>query len=276
MKFEIVPAHELSLAEQATVFTEAFSGYVAGSVQLNAGALATFIAGQGIDICHSRYARSDTGHLVSFGYINRTGNISRLAGMGTVSGARRSGAAAFVLNSLMEEAKQRGDEAMVLEVIEQNPAAVQLYETQGFRRLTTLYGWRSGGAIASPDAKELRAVPMFEALQLSNRPDYPAIPWQISAHAAAKVVSAHTFELDDTAVVTSDPAAPPIRLHAFLGTDGTNWKSLRELIQALLGNWPEREIYAPPIFPEQFANEVFQPLNFRREELRQFLMRKDL
>src|SRR6478672_6465639 len=102
MEFEIVPAYEVSVAEQATVFNAAFAGYVGGSFELNSISIASFISFQGIDLCYSRFARNSSGKLVSFGYINRTGNIPRLAGMGTVSAARRSGAAGFVLECLLE------------------------------------------------------------------------------------------------------------------------------------------------------------------------------
>src|SRR4051812_16897135 len=132
MTFEIVPAFELSLAEQAKVFNAAFAGYVGGSFELDAATLASFISFQGIDLCYSRFGRDRQGQFVSFGYINRTGMFPRLAGMGTVAGARRSGAAASVLVALLEEANTRGDKAMILEVIEQNPPAVALYQAHGF------------------------------------------------------------------------------------------------------------------------------------------------
>jgi len=60
LKFEIVSAHELSLAEQAKVFTDAFTGYIGGSFELDASRLAAFISVQGIDLCYSRFARDRT------------------------------------------------------------------------------------------------------------------------------------------------------------------------------------------------------------------------
>src|ERR1043166_9133143 len=105
MNFEIVPAHDVPLSDQAKVFNDAFTGYVAGSVKLDANSLAAFMCGHGVDLCYSRFARDEKGVLASFGYINRTGNVTRLAGMGTVSAARRSGAAQFLMSHLLDEAK---------------------------------------------------------------------------------------------------------------------------------------------------------------------------
>ncbi len=43
MKFEIIPDHDLPLAEQAEIFTRAFSGYVGGEFAMDASALARSI-----------------------------------------------------------------------------------------------------------------------------------------------------------------------------------------------------------------------------------------
>jgi ribosomal protein S18 acetylase RimI-like enzyme len=276
LKFEIVPAHELSFSEQADVFNAAFTNYVGGSFHMQASSLAGFICAQGIDLCYSRFLRDDSGELVSFGYINRTGNVSRLAGMGTVPAARRSGAAGSVLSHLLEEARQRGDATMMLEVIEQNPGAHALYRSHGFKEVTRLFGWRNSGDQSPQNATHPGEISILQALSLPACVDYPTLPWQISRHAAAKVASAHAFGLHDSAVVIGDANASPIRLHGFLGCNGTSWEPFRHLIAGLLAKFPNREFYAPPIFPEQFGAEIFEPLKFRQEPINQFLMRKDL
>ena len=89
---EIIPAHDLPLAEQAEIFTRALSGYVGGAFAMDANALARSIFHQGVDLCYSRFLTTTEG-LVGFGYINRTENLSRLAGVGVVPEARRNGVA---------------------------------------------------------------------------------------------------------------------------------------------------------------------------------------
>ena len=101
---------------------------------MDAAALGRLIHAQGIDLCYSRFARSAPG-LCGFGYITRTGDLSRLAGMGVLAASRRTGVARGLLRHLIEEARARGDRMMVLEVIEQNPPSYALYEKQGFRSL---------------------------------------------------------------------------------------------------------------------------------------------
>src|SRR5437763_10012360 len=104
MNFQIIPVYEVPVAEQAKVFNDAFAGYVAGSFVMDPGALAAFFCGHGVDLCYSRFVRDETRALVSFGFINRTGNITRLAGMGTVPAARRFGAGRFLMSHLLNEA----------------------------------------------------------------------------------------------------------------------------------------------------------------------------
>ena len=276
MNFQIVPAYDVSFAEQANVFNDAFAGYVAGSFKMDANSLAVFICGHGVDLCYSRFARDENGALASFGFINRTGNIARLAGMGTVPQLRRSGAAAFLMSHLLGEAKARGDAAMVLEVIEQNPPAVMLYRSCGFREITRLFGWRIDASRNQSATPKLCEIPIIEALALATSLDYPELPWQISRHAAAKVASGRAFAANNVAVVTGPPSPAAVRIHAFLGCDGKNWEPLRRLTAALLQKFPNQEFFAPAVFPERFGTEIFEPLKFAKEPLSQFLMRKDL
>lgn len=275
MDFEIVPAHELPLAEQASLFNQAFAGYLAGSMEFDPAGFARFLCAQGTDLCYSRFVRQK-GAVLAFGFINRTGNISRVAGMGTIPAARRTGAAAHLLLHLLMEAKERRDEAMVLEVFEQNLPALSLYRQHGFRELTRLFGWRRQGGGAAMNANQLREICPLAATQMPSAMEYPTLPWQISRYAVAKLGAAHAFCRNDACVVIGSVEAQPIRLHGFFGYDGQNWRALRDLVATILGKFPQKEFFAPAIFPEKFGTEIFEPLGFAREALNQFLMCRDL
>jgi GNAT superfamily N-acetyltransferase len=276
MNFEIVPAHQLSLAEQARVFTDAFTGYLAGFKEINAEAMAALLSAQGIDLCYSRFIRTKADNKsVAFGYINRTGNVSRLAGMGTVPGARRTGGAGTLLSHLLAEAKARGDDAMVLEVFEQNTPALALYRQNGFRELTRLFGWRRVNDPPKESLSKIEEISLLAALEMPSLLEYPELPWQVSRHAVAKLLSARAFHGDGAAVVIADPDVPPTRFHAFLGFDG-DWTPLRNVAAALLARFPKIEFIAREIFPEPFGTEIFERLGLHREPLNQFLMRREL
>ena len=181
MNFEIIPAAEISLAEQATVANAAFAGYIGGWTKMDARTLAHFLALQGADLYYSRFVRTSEG-LAGFGYINRTGDILRLGGMALIPSARGTGAARHLLLQLLDEGRSRGDAAMILEVIEQNPRAVALYRREGFRQIGRLVGWRRPMNSGMPDAPAaLQKVPILRAVQMQTAHDYPEIPWAISS-----------------------------------------------------------------------------------------------
>ena len=280
MQFEIVPAYELSLAEQASVANRAFAGYIGGWTDLDASTLARFLTLQGSDLLYSRFVRADAG-LVGFGYMNRTANILRLSGMGIVPEARGSGAAGALVEKLFAEADERGDEAVVLEVIEQNPRAHSLYRRHGFRELARLTGWRRSADAAPPQhaATSGGEVSPVAALRIPAAVDYPEIPWQISRHAIAKVPVSRAFRTETVCVVIGDPEAKPVRIYTALSVDpphGGVWSELRSVLAGVIARFPNREFFAPAIFPEDFGTHLFEPLGFKPEPISQFLMRRDV
>jgi GNAT superfamily N-acetyltransferase len=275
-ELEIIPAHDVPISEQAKIFTEAFAGYVGGSFEMDAPALSRFIFHQGADICHSRFARTAEG-LAGLAYVNRTGNISRVGGMAVVPAARRAGVARQLLTHLLEEARTRGDQAMMLEVIEQNLAAHRLYLQQGFRETGHLLSWRrKAGAPASESTQPLEEISLIRATQIPSALEYPDLPWPITRHALEKSAAKHAFRNGQTLIVTGDLEVTPVRVHALSCSDRMDWAALRETLGSLLQRYPDHEFFTPPVFPEVYGQEVFQPLGFAQEPMSQFLMRYDL
>lgn len=84
-----------------------------------------------------------------------------------------------------------------------------------------------------------------------------------------------TVVIDDPA---AEPGTAPIRTHALFSSDpeSVNWPKMRTAFSALIQAHPDREFFAPAVFPEEFGRNVFAPLGFRPDPLRQFLMRRDL
>ena len=278
----IIPAHEIAFDQQANVFREAFEGYVGGLLAMDAATLASFLRSQGIDLCYSRFARNSDG-VCGFGYIARVGDVSRLSGMGVISRARRMGVARNLLLRLIEEARGRNDRAMLLEVIEQNPAAVALYQSEGFREIAKLLGWRrKPGPLpgSSAPAKRPQIISPLVAGQLSSALEFPQLPWQISRHAIVRLANPRAYSSGHAAVVLDDPGRDkPIRVSALfsIARDDPDWTAIRELFDSVIQHfYLERETFAPPVFPEIFGEKIFAPLGFGQEPLRQRLLRREL
>lgn len=274
MKFEIVPAHDLSFAEQAQIFNRAFAGYLVKFPEMDAAGVAQFMRPQGVDLCYSRFVRVN-GELAGFGCINRTGNITRLAGMGVVPEARRTGAATFLLSHLLEEAKWRCDRVMVLEVFEQNVPALALYRRHQFREVTRLFGWRGKPTSTKAVPANLEEISIIEVTQTLCKTDYPDVPWQVSRYVVAKLPEGRAYKIGTTCAVIGNPSASPIRIYALLGSANSDSVAKRDILIALSHKFPEAEFFAAHLFPEEFI-EVFEPLGFKREPLNQFLMRREL
>ena len=273
MDFAIVPAHELSFDVQTSIFNRAFAGYLAGWNDLDSATLALFIRGQGADLCYSRFLGAN-GALVGFGYINRIGNVVRLAGMGIVPEGRRTGASSFLLSRLLDEAKSRGDEAMVLEVFEQNLPGLALYRRHKFRELMRLLGWRrKPQKLDEAIQHDLEEISLITAAQISSPIDFPDFPWPGSRHAVAKTADARAYKIEDASVVISNPNGAPIRVLALLGESSD---ALRNVLGAVLARFQGIEFFARETFPEVFGHEIFEPLGFTKEPLNQILMRHDL
>jgi hypothetical protein len=75
--------------------------------------------------------------------------------------------------------------------------------------------------------------------------------------------------------VISNTAVQHIRVHAFLVAE-QDWNVLRNILAAVIQQFPNREFFAPAIFPEEFGLEIFPPLGFVRDPLNQLLMRREL
>jgi len=242
MSFEIVPAHDVPLAEQASIANQAFAGYVGGWTDLNPDTLARFILLQGADIFYSRFVCA-AGALAGFGYINRTGDISRLAGMAMIPSARGTGAASCLLHHLLAEAEERGDRAMILEVIEQNSRANTFYRKHGFREINRLFGWRrQPGAATDPEPSAVEEISILEAIGLPSACEYPTLPWQISPHAIAKGVGLRAFRVTRVGVVIGDPTTQPIRVHG-LWSANNSWEDLCGALAAVLARFPGSEFF---------------------------------
>lgn len=269
-----MPAHEIAFAEQAAIFNRAFTGYLAGWHDLDAAGIARVICAQNVDLFYSRFIRAD-GALAGFGYINRTGNITRLGAMGTVPEARRSGAAAHLLLHLLGEAKARDDQAMVLEVFEQNTPALTLYRRHDFKELMRLFGWKRAAGIASAEARtKLEEISLLNASRLKVIRRFPEIPWQVSQHAVLKAPGARAYKIDNACVVISDPQTNPVRIHSVLWSEDA--LAAQRVLSAVLARFADKDFFAPAIFPEEFGVEIYGPLGFTREPLNQILMRRDL
>src|SRR5687768_10546492 len=176
MNLEFPSMADYGLERAAKVLSRAFEDYFV-RIPFTLGALLNAARTDSVDLTSSRIFVRD-GAAVGGALIARRGWTTRLAGMAITPEARRTGVGRAAVLQLLAEAKARGDRTMVLEVIEQNTAAVELYRACGFetvRRLVGFAGPAPSGAVVPPGLTE---TDFREVAAAVTRYGLPDLPWQ--------------------------------------------------------------------------------------------------
>ena len=267
----IVSAAELRLDELAALFTDAFAGYLV-PVTVSAAAFAERVCAESIDLSSSVVMLREAP--VALALVARRGRESRLASMGVIPSARRTGAAAALLARVLDDARARGDRWLRLEVFETNLPARALYERAGFRPLARLVGYEG-------DAIVKQAAPLVEvdACELGRRVarDLPPLelPWQLEPTSLMVPPStAHAFTVDGSAMVLVSQVGPErawLRALHTLPAERRRGHATR-LVGALAAQLHPRTLVFSALYPENLASDVFARLGFRRAELAQLEM----
>ncbi|NOH00695.1 MAG: GNAT family N-acetyltransferase [Chloroflexi bacterium] len=190
------------------------------------------------------------------------------------------------MQSLIEEAKGRGEKEMVLEVIEQNTAGVKLYEKVGFIKVRRLVGYKldtnlaqaavpgGGDAALSSDIEEIDIRDLARQVTYHGMKD---LPWQLSG----TTIMQHTppsraFRLNDAYCLISNPDATDISISSVLVKARSRGAGLSTvLLRALFAKFPNKVWHVSPIYPEEMGF-IFEHVGMERESLSQWQMSRVL
>ena len=157
----LVPASELALADFAALWTAAYEGYFV-PVHVDEAALAAIVDSWDIDLARSRVALDGDARL-GFANLAVREHGAWIGGVGVVPAARRGGVGRALMEAILGDAPR----PVTLEVIEQNEAAIALYELLGFERTRILEVW------------SLHEAPLVEARKVDPAPlGLSGLPWQ--------------------------------------------------------------------------------------------------
>jgi GNAT superfamily N-acetyltransferase len=270
---QLQPAFTRSLGELATLFNTAFDQYIGGQVSFTEASLASFIAHENVDLSLSQIVTRDD-QPIGFGLIARQGWSSRLVAMGIVP--RGEGVGKWALSRLIEQAAQRGDHWLELEVIEQNTPAVRLYEGAGFQRLRRLVGCE---ASAPPgEVAALERIDVAEIGRLVIISGAPDLPWQVAGASISRYASPNVgLHMDHAYAVISNPEAATIVLRTlFVPPDYRGQGRVRRLLRALFAQYPGKRWFVPAICPEEYGQLLIDHFGFQPQPISQFQMYRDL
>jgi ribosomal protein S18 acetylase RimI-like enzyme len=276
MKVEYAPIAELGPGPAAEVLAQAFADYVV-KIPFTEAMLRQMMQLDSVDLAQSLVVRLD-GEPVGAALIARRGPVSRLAGMAFVPVARRRGLGRALMERLISDARARGDRRMVLEVIEENTAAVRLYEEAGFkpkRRLMGFAGPAPDGLVPEP---KLAATSLCEVAAAMSRLDAAVDwPWQISGETIAHLPPpARGYTLDGAWIAVVNPAGPTAGFRALAVEGGADReKRAGRLLRAVMARHPAKEWRMSALWPEELAG-WFAGSGLGRHELTQWQMIRNL
>jgi len=260
----------------ADLMTRAFEGYLV-PMRFTPESLVALLLSDGVSHVHSRIVLK-AGEPVGVGLIARRGWACRLAGMGIVKPARRTGAGRFLLDALVEGARARGERELVLEVIEQNEPAVSLYRRAGFEVQRRLVGYKLASAAGEPDER-LQEVDVREAVRRLVVHGPADLPWQLAPEAFAHMGRNYrAFRLGRAwGIVLDAPQADTALLQSLVVPfEARRQGEATRLVRALLAQLSRQTWRVPIVLPEDLAPGLFEGVGFERERLSQFQMRLDL
>jgi len=270
------PISEFGVVPAAELLTRAFADYFI-TIAFGEEGLRRMVQLDSVDFGLSSVLLVD-GAPVGAALVARRGAVSRLAGMAILPKERQRGAGRALMEHLLAAACERGEMRMVLEVIEQNTAAVKLYETMGFERVRRLVGFVG----VPPDG--LNAEPALVAASASNVAHAVARmetavgwPWQLSAETVGQLPPpACGYALDGAWTLVMNPAGPVIGLRA-LAVEGSERREERavRLLHAVMAKHPAKEWRFSPLWPEELSS-WFSSAGLAPQEITQWQMVRDL
>ncbi len=274
MLLDTKPASDYPLPDLTQLLNLSFENYLV-PVAFNLSQFLTMIRKDSLDLAASRVLLVDE-QPAGIALIARRGWTSRLAAMGIVQGQRSKGAGSRFMRKLIDEARERNDHAMVLEVIEQNENAVKLYQKCGFQSVRRLIGLIRKDAIEK-NKTSLTAIDLREAGSLIAQHGLADLPWQLAGETIAHMnPPACAYRNGPALVVTSNLAVEHVVIWSLLVEPQARGQQLGvEMLKSVIANHPGKTWHIPAIFPEEFG-KLFERAGFEQEELTQWQMKLDL
>jgi ribosomal protein S18 acetylase RimI-like enzyme len=253
----------------ASILNSCFEGYLM-PVQFTGESVAQRFRAEHIDARVSYvYAKNDIPQGIVL--IARRGKTSRVAAMGVITAARGQGLGRLMLSEALGAARDRRDASMKLEVFEQNPRALGLYQSLGFEILRRLVGYQRPAITGQlEDLTEIDALEFSRVAAIEGERD---LPWQLMPENFSGQ-SAQAFQLEDKSFALVSEAGSSFFLWALVVRREFRRQGYgRRLLEGLTKKFEGKECRIIQVVPENLTPGFFLGLGFKVLELNQLEMR---
>lgn len=267
-------AIEFSPNELASILTECFEGYLVPFV-LNGTDVANRFWPECLDGPSSQIWMS-AGKPVAVCLIARQGWTCRVAAMAVAPKFRGQKIGTALMQSAIEESRNRKDKRFLLEVIEQNETAIQLYKKVGLKVFRRLVGYHG---IPPKLAANLEEIDPSECVRQMVGEVSDDLPWDFKPETlVSKRSPAKAFQLGEKAfaLVTEAPKDRVVLWSFFVKVQFRRQGIGRELIGGLANQFPNKTFVTPIALPDDLGSEFMAQLNFSTHEISQLEMRMEL
>lgn len=241
----------IPLDHAALAMERGFAGYVI-PVRCTAEMLARRIRVEQVDPAASTVFDLE-GEPAGILLVARRGRVSCIAGLGLAPPLRRRGLGREVMAGAIAEARARGDERLLLEVILGNGPALALYGGLGFARTRRLASYRHGGDGAAAGGLE-EVAPAVAGQRVAGWSD-EGLPWQLAPQTLGlAAIPLRGFTLGDRAAALVDDTGAEVRLAGIaVAPDARRQGIGGTLLRRLRGRFPGRAWTIPALVPEDLA-----------------------
>jgi GNAT superfamily N-acetyltransferase len=205
--------------------------------------------------------------------VARQGWTSRIAAMGIIPEAQNQGMGKWFLTQVIDEARARGEHALVLEAFEKNTPAVELYKRLGFTVVRRLMGY-DAGTIEGISATDIKEIDIYELAKIVMHHGVSDLPWQVSGTALARVGAPNrAYQLGHAYALISNPEAETIILRAALVVPAYRQQGeATRLVRGLAALFPGKKWTVVQLWPEEYADPFLPKLGFVPKALNQVQM----
>lgn len=278
MEFVTVPASNYSLSDLVKVLNRGFEEYFI-PIHFSIDMFSNMLRKDGIDLVDSRVLLADNQTCgIALIARRRSSHASRVAAMGIAREARGKGAGSWFMKELIDNACERGDREMALEVIEQNEPAVKLYRKYGFENIRRLLGFnRKNQQAQEIERGKLHEIDLPEMGRLISHYGLPDLPWQLSGESLTQMnPPPRVYHHERTYIAISNPEAEHVVIWSLLVEPEARGNGMgTEMLKRVMEHHPQKAWHAPALFPEELG-KVFEGAGFEKENLSQWQMKLKL